>query len=74
MAESVKTPSLMTAREFVTWPRVMAHSAKVALAFLVEPVQGEVVSVRSADRGGSRLEPIPDRLFCELRLREVMCN
>jgi hypothetical protein len=58
MAESVKTPLRMAAREFVTCLAVMAHSAKVALAFLVEPIQGEVVSVRSADSafGFGRLE------------------
>ena len=58
MAESVKIPLRMTAREFVTCLAVMAHSAKVALAFLVQPIQGEVVSVRSADSafGFGRLE------------------
>ena len=42
MAELVKTPLRMTAREFVTCLAVMAHSAKVAFAFVVEPIQGEV--------------------------------
>ena len=54
-------------------PLAIERHAVEPLESVVQMTDGLQIG-RSAHRCGSRLDPIPDSLFSELRSREVMCN